>query len=304
MTMAVESVDSALRRAELLVGKAVGFTLALDELGSLHLVGGGPAVDAAQLRAIAALYLAAELEQAGVLPAVEDLTRLVRTGALSVDLGEATPLLERFWLARNERATRRERETFFAALFAGPSEDEGADFESLFVDLCEALYKLDEHATNSNWGGVAQQTRVRSAAGRLLDTLGRGTSGMAAFFATEVLDTLKSALQIVSHADVRRAFGVRGPEDVVGAVARQVRRPAPRSWGLHVRRGRAGMTILAWLADAAALLDDSRPLLGIDHPVVAAAVEWLELSLQLTESAGDAGARRFEEAAAAGVAGT
>jgi hypothetical protein len=61
------------------------------------------------------------------------------------------------------------------------------------------------------------------------------------------------------------------------------------------------MTILAWLADAAALLGDSRPLLAVDHPVIAAAVEWLELSLQLTESPEGAGGCSVDEPAFAGV---
>ena len=263
---------------------------------------GGSELDAAQLRAIAALYLASELERAGVLPAVEDLMRLVRSGALPVDLGSAAPLLERFWLSRNERATRAERETFLASLFGdGLARRGGAAFESLFVDLCEALYKLDEHASNSNWGGVAQQARVRTAAARLLDAVGRGTNGMTVFFATEVLDTLKAALQVLTHEDVRHALGVRDAEDVATVVAQRVRRPVPGSWPLHLQRGRAGMTILAWLADAAALLGDSRPLLAVDHPVIAAAVEWLELSLQLTESPEEAGGRSVEEPAFAGA---
>ena len=45
------------------------------------------------------------------------------------------------------------------------------------IDLCEALYKLDELAQQCAWGGVAQQTRVRGAAGRLLDELARHMAG-------------------------------------------------------------------------------------------------------------------------------
>jgi hypothetical protein len=295
VTLTPEPVEATLRRAQLLVGKAVSFAVALGDLASIDLPAGGSELDAAQLRAVAALYLAAELERAGVLPAVEDLMRLARTGAFSVDMGAAAPLLERFWLSRNERATRVEREAFLSSLFGGGSGRGGFAFEDLFVDLCEALYKLDEQASNRDWGGVAQQTRVRTTAARLLDAVSRGTNGMTVFFATEVLDTLKAALQILTHKDVIHALGVRDVEDVAAAVALRVRRPAPGSWPLHLRRGRAGMTILAWLADAAALLGDSRPLLAIDHPVIVAAVEWLELSLQLTESPEEAGGRPFDE---------
>ena len=43
------------------------------------------------------------------------------------------------------------------------------------------------------------------------------------------------------------------------------------------------MTVLAWLGDAAPLLGSSGPLV-IDHPVIPAAVDWLEASLTLTEA--------------------
>ena len=69
------------------------FTVALDQPGERRPSASDPArIDQAQLRAIASLYLAAELEAAGVVPAVEHLTRLARTGALDLDLGEAAPL--------------------------------------------------------------------------------------------------------------------------------------------------------------------------------------------------------------------
>jgi hypothetical protein len=297
------SVDSSLRKAETLVAQAVVFAVGLDEsYPGIELPPSAAAsVDRAQLRAIAALYLAAELDAAGVVFAAESLMRLERTGSLDIDLGEARPILERFWLSRNERATEAERRSFFANLFGGFVPEaatraaiEAAQFEDRFIDLCEALYKLDEQASNPSWGGIAQQARVRNASTRLLDGLAQHASGMTAFFASEVLSTLKDAMRIVTHADVRAGFGVRGPQDVIAAIFRRVRSAPPGDLELHARRGEAGMTILAWLADAAPMLgNDKRPLLGIDHPVIAAAVDWLEVSLTLTE-ADAAGPRRAE----------
>jgi hypothetical protein len=288
------SLDSSLRRAETLVAKSVAFAVSLDQIGpGIELPpSSGAAIDRAQLRAIAALYLASELDAAGVVAAAESLMRLARTGSLDIDIGEATPLVERFWLARNERATTAERQSFFGGLFGGASVAEAAgpiaanvEFEDRLIDLCEALYKLDEQASNASWGGVAQQARVRTAAGRLLDEMARHVGGMTAFFASEVLSTLKAALRIVTHADVRAAFRARDAQGVIAAIHRRVRMAAPGDLDLHARRGEAGMTILAWLADAADVLGgNERPLLGIDHPVIAAAVEWLEVSLTLTEA--------------------
>jgi hypothetical protein len=276
------SVDASLRKAETLVARAVAFAASLDEsLPDLELPArAGASIDRAQLRAIAALYLASELDAAGVVAAAESLMRLQRTGSLAIEVGDATPLLERFWLSRNERATESERRSFFTNLFGGFEQ-----FEDRLIDLCEALYKLDEQASNPSWGGIAQQARVRSSAGRLLDDLAAHASGMTAFFASEVLSTLKDAMRIVTHKDVRAGFGVKGPQDVITAIFRRVRSAPPGDLDLHARRGEAGMTILAWLADAAPMIgSDKRPLLGIDHPVIAAAVDWLEVSLLLTEA--------------------
>jgi hypothetical protein len=72
---------------------------------------------------------------------------------------------------------------------------------------------------------------------------------------------------------------------VVRALQRRLRRPASSDFDIHARRGQSGMTVLAWLAEAAPLLAARRePLVAIDHPVIPAAVEWLEASLTLSES--------------------
>ena len=272
-------LDSALRRSQALIGAAQAFAIGLDELGVLDLP---PAlhgdVDQAQLRAIASLYLAADLELAGILPAVETLAGLSRGGGgLNIDLGAAAPLVAGFWKGRADRPTADERGQTFARLFGG-------GFEDLMLDLCEALYKLDELATNPSYGGIAQQTRVRSAATRLLESLVDGGSGIAVFLAQEILASVREALAILGHADLKGAFGARDVWGTIAGIARMARtkRPDPR---LYVRRGRAGMTLLAWLADAAPHLENAAELLvALDHPVIPAAVDWIEAALAIGEA--------------------
>lgn len=287
-------LELILRRAESLVRSAAALTLALEDFGiELPPVSSG-AVDQAQLRAIATLYLASELEAAGVIPAVETLTRLARSGSLPVDLGEAAPLIQAFWQSRNERATEEERLGFFSGLFGvveGPDHTEhprNTEFEDRLLDLCEALYKLDEQASNASWGGVAQQARVRGAAQRLIINLVRISSGITVFLAQEVLAAIRAALEILGHSAVKAAFHSRTPWEVVAAIERQSKETT-RGYELHVQRGQAGMTLLAWLADAAPILDaNNKPIVGLDHPVIVAALEWLEASLALSEDVGPA----------------
>ena len=288
-------LDSALRRSQSLIGAAQSLAVGLDELGSLDLP---PAmsgqIDQAQLRAIASLYLAADLEAAGVVPAVETLAGLNRGGAgggVSLDLGGAATLVAAFWQHRADRATADERVQAFARLF-------GAGFEDLMLDLCEALYKLDELATNTSYGGIAQQTRVRSAAMKLLESLVAAGGGITVFLAQEIMASLKQALAILGQPDLRGALGAR---DVWGSIAgidrlTRTKRPDPR---LYVRRGRAGMTVLAWLADAAPHVETSAQLLvALDHPVIPAAVDWMEAALAIGEASGDIPAPAAKPAAA------
>jgi len=292
---ALEPLPASLRRADHLVAAASAFAFALEELpGDLPAIdlppSTGAGMDQAQIRAVAVLYLASELEAAGAIAAVEDLVRLARSGGLQLDLGKATPLVESFWLGRQERATQAERQSCFTGLFgsAGGPQPAGhaanEEFEDRLIDLCEALYKLDEQATNRSWGGVPQQARARAAAVQLLDNLSHNAGGLTVFLAQEILATLKQSLQILNHPAVLAAFGSRTVRDAIAAINRQLRRPPAGNYDVRVRRGQAGMTILAWLAEAAPLLDSAaKPLVGIDHPVIPAAVDWLEASLSLSD---------------------
>lgn len=285
-------LELLLRRADVLVAQAAALSLALEDLGAIDLPSPSMAVDQAQLRALATLYLASELEGAGAIPAAEALVRLARSGGLSRDLGAVTPLMQSFWQSRNERIGSGERLAIFARLFGAPSGADDAQvgrntaFEERFIDFCEALYRLDEAGAAS--GGVTAQTRVRSTAMRLLDVLVRAGSGFTALVAREVLDTLKLALAILGHEAAKAAFGARSVWDVVAAVDRLQRLPT-RPHALHVRRGQAGMTLLAWLADnAARLYGGGAPLSAIEPTLIEAAVDWLEASLALGEAAAQA----------------
>ena len=96
---------------------------------------------------------------------------------------------------------------------------------------------------------------------------------------------MREALAILGHPAVKTALRARSAWEAIDAVDRQMRRPL-REHNLFVRRGQAGMTILAWLAEAAPHLGRTgKPLVGLDHPVIPAAVEWLESSLSLEQAA-------------------
>src|SRR4051812_47876799 len=99
-------LGSALSTGERLVARATahGLVVALDQLGDIDIPEPVAArIDQAQLRALATLYLAADLESVGIIASVEALAGLASTGATSIDVGGAEPLLADWWRRRHDR---------------------------------------------------------------------------------------------------------------------------------------------------------------------------------------------------------
>jgi hypothetical protein len=245
------------------------------------------AVDSDLLRVLGALYLAACFEAAGVIPAAEDLTRLARAGAIRVDLGQAADVVLAFWRTREERASEGERRALYADLFGMPGEVEqsgrapNVEFEEHLLDLCEAIYRFAEALGN----GVTEVPRLRRAVQRLSDNLQRATSGMTVMMAEDILKTQKTALELLNHDAIRAALHARDMWAVMEKVDRLLRRASPNRQP-HVDRGRAGLTLLVWLASASQELMVRGPsAIRPDEAVVGAAVDWLEASLALGQAA-------------------
>lgn len=278
-------LDALVTDAGRLVAVAAGFAMALDQIGielpPMH----AAKIDQAQLRAVASLYLASELENTGLISTVETLASLVRSGALGVDVGAATPLLVTFWQGRNQRASREEREHSFSSLFGATAED---SFIDGMLALCEALYKLDEQSTNAGYGSASQQVRVRSSAARVLAQLLGSAGGITVFMAQEILQSLREAIAILKHPALLAALGAR---DVWTAIERidRIAHTRHNPARLYVQRGRAGMTVLSWLAEAAPLLErQSGALVKLDHPVIGAALDWMQAALAIGEAESNA----------------
>ncbi|WP_372665935.1 hypothetical protein [Amycolatopsis kentuckyensis] len=281
---------SALSAGEGLAARSTahGLAFTLGQLGDIDLPEPAAArIGEARLRALATLYLSADLESAGILPAVEALAGLASTGAAAIDLGGAEPLLADWWRRRHDRVSAAERIAFFSRLFGTAHGPVAADahrnvgFEDRMLELCEALYKLDEIPTGDPYGGTAQQARVHRAARDLAENLGEAGGGITAFMAGEIIASLRQAFAVIGHPDLRRAFAARDTWGVVAGIARIARvrfePPAP-----YVRRGRAGMTVLAWLADVSDRLGGpGARLAAIGDPVVGSAIDWIEATLDI-----------------------
>jgi hypothetical protein len=249
----------------------------LAELGQIELPSAAVA-DPNQLRAVATLYLASTLEAAGLIQAAEDFVALVRTGAIPGDLGAAAPLVDAFWKARNERIAESERLALFGRLFGAPAGPEDAaggtnrDFEELLLDLCDAIMKAAD-------GG--SQGRVRASGTRLAENIGDAANDMVRMAARDIFDSVGQAIAILNHVEVRSMLMARTLWNAVASIDRRFRRPV-RPTLSHLRRGRAGMAVLAWLADAIDSLEKgSGSLVSPGDTVIDAAIEWVDETLSL-----------------------
>jgi len=275
-------LEHGLAWAEQLTAHAYTRTLALalDTLGNLNLPQSTVADDQAHLRTLASLYLTSQLELASLLPAVELLAGIGVGGGMSIDLGPASSKLMDFWRHRKERFSPEERRGLFERLF-------DSNFENLMIGLCEALYKLDEGVIPQGSSNPLEQAKARTLGEQLADYLVNHTTGESTFAANDILAATRQATGILKDSRLEHAFGAHTIWMTVSAILHRYGKDSvdPTSF---VVRGKAGLTILSWLADARGLLATStQPLVGLDNPVIAAAVDWLQSSLAIEQSKAD-----------------
>jgi hypothetical protein len=238
--------------------------------------------DQANLRAIATLYFAMELEESRLLSAVEAFAGLFAGGGLQSDPGEASPLIAAFWRGRRERLNEAERRALFARLFgykggpalASASAGSNAAFETLMIDLAEDLARDDPDAPYND-------IQIRASARQLAANLTARGGGIASFAARDLLTAIKAALEIVKRPEAQRAVGASSAWIAVSNIARMYLNEEVEI-NAHVVRGKAGMLVLAWLSESLPNLEETGPPLV--HPgdqVAGAALAWMQSSLDL-----------------------
>jgi hypothetical protein len=268
-------LEHGLALAERLTVHAYTRALALHPMGVLALPPPATADDQAHLRTLAALYLSSQLEQASLLPAVELLAGI--GAGVSVDLGPASSKLMEFWRHRKERFSPEERQGLFGRLF-------DSNFENLMISLCEALYKLDEGVIPQGRSNPLEQAKVRTLGEELAEYLLNHTTGESTFAAKDILASTRAATEILKDPQVEHAFGAHNVWMTVSSIMKRYGHAGPDPVSFVVR-GKAGLTILSWLADAHGVINSSsQPLVGLDNPVIAAAVDWLQSSLAIEQS--------------------
>jgi hypothetical protein len=222
--------------------------------------------DPALLAPLPPLYLARELDAAGLLRTGELVAGLFAAGSLNAPLDpKVGQALHAFWRARNERLNAQERTHLFAQVF------DGTGFEARMRALCRALVAL---ADNNGIEDVRENVGLEHAAVALADALWPALGGMLAFTARDVIESINAALRFLRERSLQAAFGVHDLWSLVATTnrAQGVGAQAARD---RVERGRNGMVVLRWLADnvaRGARLDLADPQA---MSVIGAAERWL-----------------------------
>ena len=252
-----------------LAGRALGdFDIDLPPAG-----GSGAGFDAPTLGALGTLYLQAELELAGVIPAVEALVE-ART-SLDLPNERVAERLERFAQRQREWFDQASRNQLFARVFGtGPSatNDGGGvvnrDFEQRLAALCTALVRSADDAAR---GPVPAEddVRIRTAAGDLLSNLELRRYGNTVFAARRIQGQLEAAIEILKDPDVATMFHARGFWQTLQHIL------APNSPDIAriVERGQAGQRLLGWVGGTLGVSSGGSLPTGAD--VERWAVQWL-----------------------------
>jgi hypothetical protein len=254
---------------------AAGDPLRLDlpAIGS----GSGEAPSASTLRVLASLYLAAELEQAGVVPIAELLAD--QRDSLDLPSYEAAAKLDAFAQHQHQWFDRAGRVRLFARLFGvgpGATNDAGVganrDFVSGFASLCHALVA---YGTNAPVVGsaIGLDATVRESAQAVLSNLAPRGLGNTLVAASRIEEQVRHAVDILRDPAIAALVGARTLQDtmlnILGKEAPDVQR--------LIDAGLAGQKVLVWLADALprVAVDLAGSLLTPGDPVETAAETWL-----------------------------
>lgn len=238
------------------------------DLGDIELPDASPAagVDPALLAPIGPLYLAYQLELAGLLRTAELIAGLFASGSINASLGAAEPLLAAFWRNRRTRLAQQERVELFGRVF------EPDAFDPLLDALMQAIASVGDGVAVDEWREAAL---VERAGERLLEFLAARAGGMLAFAARDITAAINDALRFMREPPLLAAFSVHDMWQLLQFAAGDGDVPLARIVQ-HADLGKSGDVVLGWLASAAhaASLRFDRTTPKFDE-IVGAAQRWL-----------------------------
>ena len=193
------------------------------------------------LAILPALYWVYGLSLAGLLQTAETVAGLWASGTIQVPLPDHGALLQKYWGARRERLSERERDHILEMVF------DPRDFLPSMRRVCEALVSL---ADNAQQHDIREEVGLAHAAASLLDLCAARLEGAPLFAAPDLLAQTKQAVQLLAQRQLQTAFAVHDFYSLIdlNQAGRGARAGQARELAEHAQ---AGAAVLRWLAGAA-----------------------------------------------------
>lgn len=297
----VAALRASVAQASGLLRQAFTLAVSLDQIFLPDLPDAPLSAQADQsiLQAIASLYLAMELESAGLLRALSAAAGLYMTGALRLGQGEVAKTLRDHHRNYENRTPTDDRYAAYLRLFGSAPEAAVpyATSDAVNTGLDENLLRLAEamhryaNLSPANLTPLAAQREIRSAARLVGESLVMRGGGASHYLADEALGLIGTATSVFRDRALQQAFGAR---DLWGAAQAALdlqsggQRRSLFSAGLarraraHLTRGKAGMMLIGWVAQEAPKLHGIGGM-DIDRadPILPQGTAWLEATLSL-----------------------
>jgi hypothetical protein len=232
----------------------------------------GSAIEPAQLRVVATLFWAKEVDDAGLIDFVDALAEGTVTGRLLLPLESGASRLAEYWRGRNQRFTRTERRALYARVFGDPRGP--GDDASALAQLMTILAGIG--TTLDNGPRVLAQLGV--VALEVAEQLTERSSGITAWAARDIIEQIRTSLGLLEDRDIAGALGGLGNAWTLIRLQSPMVLGQPVDPSPHLERARAGLAILTWLAESSGSLSAESVKVNPNDPVVHAAATWQAVS--------------------------
>jgi hypothetical protein len=237
--------------------------------------GPGSDLSPAAVAHLGALYLFAQLDQAGIIVAVEAMVASRET--LSLTDGRAAEELDKWEIDAHALPNHDEREAIYARVFGAGGQASLAasanhDFASQMAAVCNAVVRIAADLELGRGTPVSLFTPLAYAVQQLMEGLALHAGADVTYRANRIHTMLARALAILQMDAVKSYFGAHDAADVVRVVLGH----GAGDLGSAQRRGLAGQQIIVACGRAASHAGMPSALLTGPHdPIVGIAAQWL-----------------------------
>jgi hypothetical protein len=230
-------------------------------------------IQADNLRAMQAIYFAAQLEDLKVFQVVDKLVELFQNGMLPLGKGNAGNTLYDYWKQAIKRMTETERRNLYFRTFGFAGGDPSAgspnrEFNDLWLRFISAVSSYARQSTvenllRTNIPIPVTQQQVKKSARDLGANLSLHGYGIGYFAATELQNQIREIIGLLSDPDIKNAYGARDMWQVIDQVASLELGGAKNSIRYRTM-ATSGAIIIRWLAEHASALVSTDQIIVLD----------------------------------------